>query len=286
MKIASIFVLYNPTIPIFIKNFDKARMQSDFVIVIDNSECVDPLIGNFIFSMDKALYMPLSENYGIAYALNLGCKIAISKGYHWVMTLDQDSEIPDRMIEKMLNRIYTNRPDIGLIGPLFKKNDCYTVKESDEFVEVDALITSGSLISLHAYKVIGGFKNELFIDAVDTEFCWNLRVNGFHIYQDRGVVLNHHLGSLPYDIKICTMRLLTVTNHNYIRCYYIVRNSLAISKNYKQFLPKDTYLYKKKGIKLLVKVILFESDKIRKIRYIIKGYIDFRKGITGKLMSI
>ena len=74
-----------------------------------------------------------------------------------------------------------------------------------------------------------------------------------------------------------------VTNHNPIRRYYITRN-----RHYLYDLYKDDYLdycalELSRTKHELIKIILFEKDKIKKLKYIYKGYRDYKKGIKGEL---
>ena len=140
--------------------------------------------------------------------------------------------------------------------------------------------TSGSFMSLKAFSAIGGFKNELFIDSVDFEYCLNLNNHGYRIYQVGTVILKHQLGRTK-EYKICNKHLFYVTHHNYIRRYYMTRNGIWLRKQYGSRYPE---LYKK-GHGILVsafKILFFEEDKFKKIRSMYRGYIDYKKGIWGK----
>lgn len=49
---------------------------------------------------------------------------------------------------------------------------------------------------MEAYKKIKGFNNELFIDTVDTDFCYRLLLNGYRIIQLKNIYLDHQLGNI------------------------------------------------------------------------------------------
>lgn len=281
MKVIGIYVLYNPDIEYLRKSLSQALKMLDRVILIDNSEKENDDLRSLSMS-EKVDIISMEENVGIARALNVACKTAISLNYDWAITFDQDSIPDDSFIDEY--EYFLSTTDVlfvGLLCPLYKLDAGDGVEKKKCTMEIDSAITSGSLMNLKAYSAIGGFKEELFIDSVDTEYSWNLRAHGYKIYQLCNLVLEHHLGEHPYTVKLLK-KTITITNHNYLRCYYITRNSLKISRDYRNILLDDTCRYKKKWLKLFIKVILFEKDKFRKIRSIYYGILDFKKDVYGK----
>lgn len=281
MKVVGIYVLYNPNIAYLQKSLNQTLKMLDRVILIDNSEKENDDLKS-LGVCGKVDILSMEENVGIARALNVACRTAISLDYDWAITFDQDSIPDDTFIDEYECFLSsTDNGSIGLLCPLYKLDDEDDIKELNRVVEVNSAITSGALMNLKAYATIGGFKEELFIDSVDTEYSWNLRVHGYKIYQLCNLVLKHHLGNHPFSIVLFGKKILTVTNHNYLRCYYITRNSLKISHDYWDVLPSDAHKYRK-WLNLLIKVILFEKDKCRKVQSIYYGILDYKKGIFGK----
>lgn len=279
MKTAALYVVYNPDIEYLRKSIIAISKQVKQVIVVDNSDNGKNYSDLFTNIDNRICLLVQNGNVGIATALNVGCRKAIELGFDWVITLDQDSLPCDNLVDTFEDFINKRQEDkIGAVGPSYTLDHFTT----NEICRVNTLITSGCLLNLSAFKLVGGFKDELFIDAVDTEYSWNLRKNGYKLYKFGNVTLEHHIGNNSYDIRILGKRLTTVTNHNFIRCYYITRNSLKISRDYKNIFPKEARFYRKKGIKLFINVLLFERDKKNKIVAICKGYRDFRKGVLGK----
>ena len=278
MKISAIIVLYNPS-EILSKCIEAIINQVDKVFLVDNSNYrQDGFTDN-----SKITYVPLNENRGIANALNVGFELSIKWRAAWVICLDQDSIVPSDIIVHF-NSIVENDESIGMVGPNYKKNEDDIVRECDSVENVDSIITSGSFVRVNAYVSVGGFKDLLFIDSVDTEFSWNLITNKWRILQVNSVVMEHNLGHDAYDIKIFGHRLITVTNHNRIRCYYIARNSLYVGHLYKSKLPKYAKPYCNKWLKHLIKVILFEEDKIMKCLSIYNGVKDYCNNRMGKVI--
>ncbi len=57
------------------------------------------------------------------------------------------------------------------------------------------MITSGSFVQLDILREIGGFKDELFIDSVDDEYCMRARDHGFAIIEATAFGTEHKIGA-------------------------------------------------------------------------------------------
>lgn len=277
MKLAAVIVFYHPDEENvnYYKTYEK---ELDKIYVVDNSD--DSLIR--IKDTDKVNYIKLNENKGIATALNIGAENAIKDGFKWLLTLDQDSKISSKNISDMKKFIekHKDEKDIGLVSPYqdIGKND---ELPKDEYEDIIEIMTSGNIINLDAYKKIGGFKDWLFIDCVDTEYCMNLHKNEYRVLRLNRVVMKHQLGNLI--IHNFLGKHYDTYNHNYIRRYYIVRNNFYIWSMYGDAYPEYCEHLKRVQKGQVKRIIMFEKDKIRKLKMMYKGYKDYKNGIKGKL---
>ncbi|VCV76180.1 hypothetical protein BANRA_01836 [Escherichia coli] len=71
-------------------------------------------------------------------------------------------------------------------------------------------------MSREAWRVVGPFCEKLFIDWVDTEWCWRALANNMIIVQTPSVIISHELG---YGQKIFAGRSVTIHNsfRNFIK---------------------------------------------------------------------
>ncbi len=274
MNLAAVVVFYNPS-DANIQNIKKYEQSVDQLFIVDNS---DDDITRYQ-DTKKIKYIKLHENKGIAYALNKGAKEAIAQGFNWLLTLDQDSQITKEIIGNLKKYLETHdTKKIGLISPY---HDIQTEEEikgdEEEMIEV---MTSGNIINLEAYQKIGGFKDWLFIDCVDTEYCMNLNVHGYKVLRLNKIKMKHQLGNL----KIHTLfgKKYPCYNHGPIRRYYIVRNNLYINQMYHERYPDycEHLLRVQKG--QVKRILAFEKEKRKKLTMMYRGYKDFKKGIKGK----
>ena len=276
IKLASVVVLYNPSQE-NINNISLYKKEVDRIYIVDNTDDNIKRINN----TQKLKYIKLGENKGIAYALNIGAKKAIEDGYKWLLTMDQDSKMTEDIIVKMKDfLISTKEENVGLISP-YQDIDSKEDNISEDIEDMIEVMTSGNIINLDAYKKIGGFKDWLFIDCVDTDYCMNLHKHGYKVLRLNRIVMKHELGNLV--VHKLFNKEYPCYNHNPIRRYYIVRNNLYINSLYKNLYPE----YCKRLLRIqkgqVKRIIVFEKNKFQKLRMMYKGYRDYKKGIKGKL---
>lgn len=276
IKLASVVVLYNPSQE-NINNISLYKKEVDRIYIVDNTDDNIKRINN----TQKLKYIKLGENKGIACALNIGAKKAIEDGYEWLLTMDQDSKMTEDIIVKMKDfLISTKEENIGLISP-YQDIDSKEDNISEDIEDMIEVMTSGNIINLDAYKKIGGFKDWLFIDCVDTDYCMNLHKHGYKVLRLNRIVMKHELGNLV--VHKLFNKEYPCYNHNPIRRYYIVRNNLYINSLYKNLYPE----YCKRLLRIqkgqVKRIIVFEKNKFQKLRMMYKGYRDYKKGIKGKL---
>lgn len=287
IKIAGVTVLYNPKKEV-VRNIKSYMQELDILFLVDNSTEVDKLIIKKIKEIDeKIIYIPFDKNYGIARALNISIEKAKKLGYNWILTMDQDSYFNKEKLEKFVNFYKKNDyyRNIGIISAKHKTN-----VESIKFIEgitidnelkqIQTTMTSGNILNIEAWEKIGRFKEELFIDYVDHEYCLRLIVNGYKVMERQDVYLEHSLGEIKkYKLGYFSF---SATNHNYIRRYYITRNRFFVINLYKNEFKKFCKTEKIAFFKELLKILLVETDKIRKVRNIIKGIIDYKNENMGE----
>ena len=124
MKIEGVVVLYNPNKNI-IDNIKTYINEVETLYVIDNSSEKDNSLINEIKQLSqKCLYIDNFSNKGIAYALNMGVKLAIKESSDWLLTMDQDSKFEKNDLFKLIESIDEDDiQNIGIISPLHNINE-------------------------------------------------------------------------------------------------------------------------------------------------------------------
>lgn len=277
MKFAGMVALYNPTKENIdlVNNYKKCL---DKIYLIDNS---DKDNSSLIENDEKIVYIPNCENLGIATALNIAANKAIEDGYKWLLTMDQDSIMTENVLKKLQDYVINNdTSNIGIVSPY---HDIGTRPANKDVMveEMPEVMTSGNLINLDLFQIVGGFKDWLFIDLVDIEYCFNLRKNGYKVLRLNNAVMEHHLGNLK--IHKILFKSFVCSNHNSIRRYYMFRNVFYVSDMYKKIYPGYCRYLRKVQYGQIRYVILFEKDKLNKLKMMFKGYRDYKKNIKGKI---
>lgn len=216
--------------------------QVDLVCLVDN--------GNK--SIDERLwpqgvhYVSLGKNYGIAAAQNIGAKFLASQACSAILLLDQDSRLPDHYVATLKGAwryLASQSFSIATLGSAYR--DVKTQRLSDairfgyfggikrisvehciEPIEVDYVISSGSLIALDAWECLGGMDSRLFAYWVDME--WGLRAKhfGYRNFMLPNLILEHSIGKQVQNL-LGKPRVI----HDEFRQYYIVRNLLLLLRN-------------------------------------------------------
>jgi rhamnosyltransferase len=280
-KIAGVVVLYNPDEKV-VDNIKTYAHQLDKLYLVDNSETPSVLIKEAVQKeFNFVEYFHLPHNQGIAKALNTAASKAFAQGFTWLLTMDQDSRASSNMIGRMLTGYEEYQMhEIGILAPRYLQQTDKFPTPLSGLEEVDVVITSGNLLNLEAYAKVGPFREDFFIDYVDHEYCLRLKLAHYKIIVNNSVVLYHELGDsqshLLFGHKVIS------SHHNSLRRYYITRNRLSVLKVFKTDFPEYYKQQRLLNMKEIIKLLLFEKDKLSKIRSVFWGYLDYRRKIFGK----
>ncbi|RLQ05542.1 glycosyltransferase family 2 protein [Geobacillus sp. FSL K6-0789] len=285
-NVCAVVITYNPDPKFFLKCINSYINQVKEVIIVDNgssTEIREQLINSlrnrnvsFIFN---------ETNMGIAAALNQGIRLAIDKGFEWVITFDHDTEVKNDMLEKMFDvyEKYLDKDKVGILAPNYidintKDSMRFVIKDKWKFKRIKAkghfiepltVITSGSLMKTKVFENVGPFKEEMFIDYVDNEYCLRLTQMGYKIYIITDALMFHRLGEKRI-IRIGSLTFIP-SNHSVLRKYYVARNRIYTYKRY-ALSNLNWFMYDIMSFFYdIFKVIMFEEPKILKLKYIFKG---------------
>ena len=275
-KICAGIVSFCPEISRLKQSLQSVTAQAEKVFVVDNHSENLSEVKKLVMSFPNVALLENEQNNGIAKALNQMCELAEKEGYEWILTLDQDSLIPRDLLKIFQN--YLSEEKIGIICPAVYYEGWGKKAESGPPTEyVSACMTSASLTKIQAWKEVGGFREEYFIDYVDNEFCMKLRLHQYKVLRINGCQMHHQLGDAGIK-KIFGLKLHYTTN-NPLRLYYMARNNYAFIREYAKSLPLlKEYL---KLVYVLSLELLFSKQKRKAIRFIRYGLRDARKGISG-----
>ncbi|WP_158783529.1 glycosyltransferase family 2 protein [Pantoea sp. BAV 3049] len=280
-RVLAITVTYQPDITTLFEQFDILTSSHVDILVVDNNSVNIGEIAERLTTYRPTIELfSFNENVGIASAQNHGIEIAITRKYDYILLMDQDSIPENNMVSELLTAV-KKYPEAAAIGPNFIDNEHRSrarfirveqlsiVKmsehDSENIVEVDHVIASGSLLPVRHLPVIGMMDGSLFIDYVDIEWALRARSEGYRSYGCFSAKMHHALGDDHINVF---GRHVAV--HTPLRHYYMVRNALLLYK--RSYIPISWKLID--AIKLISKIsilILFSESKKKNISAVIRG---------------
>lgn len=281
MKFLAAVVTYNPDVVRLNENIKAIAGQVDKVVVTDNGSKDVGFLEKIGFVYDAKI-IENKENKGIAYALNKAMRYAYENDYDWVITLDEDSVCPPDIIATAKKCIEQEANDIAMIVPVIHETasdelcELGTRIDKNEFQEVKKCITSAAVTNVKIWKKLHGFDNKLFIDYVDYDYAVRCVTNGYRIIRMNNVFLDHRIGNSKYRRFLWTK--VRVGNHSAKRKYYIARNIIIYIRKYGKEINVFAELLRL--FKVLVLIILYEEEKLRKLKAYFKGVLS---GLKYKL---
>jgi rhamnosyltransferase len=296
-EVCGVVTTYNPD-EILLSNLRELLSQISYMIIVDNGSQGESLRWIASLSSDQVEVIRNPNNLGIATALNQGLRRARELGFAWTITLDQDSQPAPELVDHLCatyskiihpEQICIIAPqifDLDLekktyflrqrLGPLYERAYCH-----GEILEsVTTVITSGSLINLDIYKFLGGFREDFFIDYVDTEFCLRSLSQGYKIIVACQARIDHILGQRrKFKFGVFT---LYPTFHPPDRWYYMSRNRIPMIRMYAIRFPHwFTYEIIATAYTIL-RMIVTEDRRREKLRAAWKGTLDGLRGRMGE----
>lgn len=283
-----IFVLYNPS-ENFLDNLVKVHTVCPNVIAVDNSPEVNPLLHEHLRGLGIQVIFNGNQG-GLAGAYNRGAEVLLAQACDVIFLLDQDSDIEKTFFHDMMEAAEGFGSDTFLIGPKIfeiKLQRCMPVIPPGKYfpkpVRIDdkstglfstiCIISSGSAISATAYRKLGAFREDYFIEYIDAEYSLRAISQGVPVYVNAAVTLRQSNGDIESRGKLFS------THHAAWRRYYIARNMAHCLRLYRSSCGLH-WLSGLMAIQQALSVLLFDSKKLQKVTAIACGYLD---GIFGRL---
>jgi rhamnosyltransferase len=298
----AIIVSFNPDIDTTGKALQSLSHQCATVIV-DNGSSAETLIRlrEVAAGFDNVELICLEDNLGIACAQNRAINHVIQTrdAARFSLLLDHDS-IPGPGMVDCLEKTFVARQSqasVAAVGPVLydPRDNKYldfhkarfgiwgkirpdSLRKEQPVVEVDNLNSSGTLLSNAVFRETGGFDSSLFIDHVETDWCFRAQSHGHRLFATIETQLTHHMGD-----DVCYYWFLKKRRMPYRspgRHYYIIRNSLLLQK--RNYVPLPWKL--SNLLKLCFTFIYFgfisrdRAGQRKQMRY---GFMDGLKGVSG-----
>ena len=286
MNIHAVVVTYYPNRNDLETLISQLQGAAIIPVLVDNSEHEQTWLQDL-----QVDYLPQSENLGIAKAQNIGIEHALRSSADAVLFFDQDTVVTKGALIELISTINFDQPQV--VAPVFI--DKYQKKEYPSLrvnryglrrkirssgrksnYQVDAVISSGMLVTRQAIEIVGLMDEDFFIDYVDTEWCLRCRNAGIPIFVNPQSVMEHSIGD-----KVMDFIFFQVPVHKPFRRYYRVRNSFFLFR--KTSVPKMLAIREVLfSIAHQVFLVVFERDRWAHISFFSKAVVDGLMYRTGR----
>ena len=181
-----------------------ASAETEHVIVFANGVLAAPLAA--ALRQAGAELIEAECNLGVAEALNVIAQAARLRDARRVMLLDEDATWAAgalAQLSDMLDALQAAGESAAVIGPrIVAPSSAYIApryfsagdKAHEGARAVRYIITSGSLVCLEAFRNIGPFRSDFFIDMVDVEWCFRARSKGYSCWCADDLTVEHSVG--------------------------------------------------------------------------------------------
>lgn len=246
-QVAAVVVAYCPDALLLDRLLAAARPQVAEIVIVDNTPADS---GHAPLRTPAEVHViALGANAGLAAGINRGCEFARARDARFVLLFDQDSEPAPDMVQRLCDAWAAASAQgrrLAATGPRFQDdrgahtapflrvgfphNRIVEAGESEAFVDVDMLITSGCLVSVEALDDAGSMDESLFIDNVDIEWCFRAKARGWALAGAPAARLAHRLGDEHVTAPGWARALgkESAIHHSPVRLYYITRNRIRL----------------------------------------------------------
>lgn len=278
-KVSCVFVFYNPPR----SSLDKVSKLISYgypVIVVVNQ--ASPHDIDKLKSLEGVHPIINTSNLGLATALNQGISLSFDQlTVDYVILFDQDS-LPDESMPLALIAEFEDFPidTVACMGPMLV--DCkdlsatYAQNKLEFLGKMPSTIpTSGTLIPSAVWRDVGPMLDDLFIDAIDHEWCLRAQHKGYQIRLSRNLTMIHDMG----DAGLKVFGKYKPIHRSPVRHYYIIRNALyLVSLDYLPIKWRIAELAK--TIRRALIYLLISSDWTKSFKLISCAILD---GLRGRL---
>jgi rhamnosyltransferase len=295
MHILAVVVTFNSDVALLARALQSVTLQVQGIVVVDNGSAnvsdINQLAGEL-----GCQFIDNKINSGIAAAQNRGILQARESGFTHILLLDQDTVLSPGVVADLatnLAALEREHDRVATIGPAYyelnsqQQTRAYradglrlsriSLKGEKQPLASDFIIASGSLIPLTVLDEVGAFREDLFIDLVDVEWCFRARAAGYRSFLSPTARVDHRLGS--GTIKVGPRQIAV---HVPIRNYYWIRNALWLARQ--PYTPLAWRLYFiSRSLAFLGTYTTLSDRKVQRLRLMTRGIRDSLASRLGPL---
>jgi rhamnosyltransferase len=277
-KTCAVLVLYRPCQARLVAVLQALVSQVEHLLLVDNTP--DPDKQPLPLPAKNCTVLTNRDNIGLAKAQNQGIQWALAQGYPHILLMDQDSIAAPDMVANLHHAACQLRQQgvrLAAVGPRYGRNQQtasrfirlgrfrydYLDNSAGPTPACSFLIASGTLIDSHVLRDVGLMDETLFIDHIDTEWCFRAQSRGYVLHGVNNALMRHALGERQITLWWGRERHLAL--HQPFRLYYIFRNSILLYRRH--YLPRRWKLFDLKRLLIFPWLYLLFSDQRKQSLY-------------------
>lgn len=304
-RVIAVVVSYNPDTSHFVKLLEALLPQVAYAVVVDNASLPDMATTLARWADKNVELLQMPENFGIAAAQNAGIERAIKLGADFVLLSDQDSLPSVSMVTELLAAMASTyrdpvAPPVAAVGPAtvdsrtgqvsffvikrsgipFRWRPQSDIEKLPPLIEVEFLISSGTLIPIDVIKHIGAMRSNYFIDHVDREWCFRAKAAGYRLLGVPASRLEHQIGDVVKRVWFFGFR--QVMYHSPLRDYYMFRNALLMLRGTAMSWPwRIHFLWRL--VRFAGYFLVFGGERWLRFQRMTLGLLHALMGVSGRL---
>ena len=292
-RVGAVVVVFHPNMEHLQELVRHLAERVSVVVLVNNGTRPIKRAGILPFGpLDNVGVIDLGGNLGIAAALNRGVDYLHERNCSHAWSFDQDSMPGPNALPSLL-AVWSSAPmaaSIAAAAPaihahnkgralpflVVTEQDRVQVKNAAQSQEVAVAITSGLLVRIDVWQLLGGALEPLFIDHVDTEWCLRLRSAGWRVLAVPQACIEHQLGEPGPRLAWWFGPRVTVRPP--LRTYYMLRNGWLLGRM--PFAPAGWHRYQRWQAARIIAVALLHGPQrrgqwraiLRAIRHACRSY--------------
>lgn len=302
-SVCAITITFNPNLEVFTRQLESLAPQCE-VILVDNGS-IDEVLTQIEALSERfgCTLLQLGSNKGIASAQNHGVSFVQAKrrDCEYVLFLDHDSVPGEGFVDAMENefkQLRAENPKIGVLGPAIYEPRAkvyygYHVLQGLRYrrispmgdhrqaIRCTTINSAGTFCPLAVMQTVGQFADELFIDHVETDWCFRATAAGYELFGSNTVTLEHRMGDDVLTVNLFG-KSITLPYRSPHRHRYLMRNSITMLR--RSYVPRvwKAYCIAKIAITMLLFGTVSDDPKAQRSG-ILSGINDGMRKRSGEI---
>lgn len=205
-KTAAGIVAFRPNPELLLPLVQRLEGEVETLFVFLNGDVETATLGALRVTRARIIEAPY--NLGVGEGFNQLALHAILAGCERLAIFDDDSGLPAGafgVLNATMDRLAARGKKPAVVGPKivspsparheYRPPRYFSAGETIGSAQsVLYVISSGSLINLDAFRNIGTFRSDFFMDSIDTEWCFRARSRGFSCWVETSLEMEHRIG--------------------------------------------------------------------------------------------